>query len=169
MPGRCPDGRLTHNRAVATWEPPEISSAELSAMLRDQILTGELPPDARFPSDRWLRETYGVSRALIRNAVAVLRSEGLVVARQGKTSRVRPLFEKQPIDLTNVVRTDTRMPTRPERQRLDDDLPDGMHDGVPVFVVQRMDPNHPGRPDLWPAPELLPGDRWFMPGVPTQP
>lgn len=149
---------------MGTWEPPDISSAELAVVLRDQILTGKLAPGAPIPSDRWLQETHGVSRNLVRRAIATLRGEGLVVARQGKISRVRPLHDKQLIDLTGVVRVETRMPTEPERERLDDDLPDGLHDGVPVFVVYRTDPNHPEEPELWPPPELLPGDRWMLPG-----
>ncbi len=124
-------------------------------MLRDQILSGQLKPGARIPSDRWLRETHGVSRGLVRLAKAVLRAEGLVVTRQGQTSRVRRVFDKQSIDLTDVVRVETRMPTAPERERLNDDLPDGLDEGVAVFVVWRSDAAEP---------ELLPGDRWMLPG-----
>ncbi|MFG2046019.1 winged helix-turn-helix domain-containing protein [Micromonospora sp. NPDC048935] len=140
---------------------PSISSEELAALLRDQILSGELAPGARIPSDRWLCETHDVSRGLVRLAKAILRSEGLVVTRQGKTSRVRPLYDKEPIDLTNVVQVETRMPTAPERERLDDRLSGGFDDGVPVFVVWRLDPDEPESP---PKPELLPGDRWMLPG-----
>lgn len=74
------------------------------------------------------------------------------------------MHDKQPIDLTNAVRVETRMPTAPERERLDDNLPGGLNEGVPVFVVYRMDPERPDEPELWPPPELLPGDRWMMPG-----
>ncbi|MEV1315476.1 winged helix-turn-helix domain-containing protein [Micromonospora arborensis] len=140
----------------------QVRSADLAAQLRDQILTGQLPPGARIPSDRWLQETYGVSRNLVRAAIAVLRGEGLVVTRQGQTSRVRPEHVKQPIDLTNVVRVETRVPTAPERQKLDDTLPDGLDEGVAVFVVWRLDPAEPEQPA---QPELLPGDRWFFPGT----
>ncbi len=96
-----------------------------------------------------------MSRNLVRRALATLRGEGLVVARQGKTSRVRRLFDKQPINLAGVVRVETRMPTAPERVRLDDELPDGFGEGVPVFVVFRAGVD---------VPELLPGDRWVLPG-----
>lgn len=92
---------------------------------------------------------------MVRLAYATLRAEGLVVARQGQTSRVRPVYRKQPINLTGVVRVETRMPTAPERQRLDDDLPGGMSEGVPVFVVYRRGVEFP---------DLLPGDRWMLPG-----
>jgi DNA-binding GntR family transcriptional regulator len=140
---------------VIRRDPPEISSEELADALRDQIMSGQLGPGARVPSERWLRETHGVSRALVRLAVATLRNEGLVVTRRGQTSRVRPVYDKRPIDLTGVVRVETRMPTAPERERLDDVLPDGMSEGVPVFVVWRSGVD---------APELLPGDRWMLPG-----
>ncbi|MCG5464328.1 winged helix-turn-helix domain-containing protein [Micromonospora sp. MED01] len=136
-------------------EPPDVSSAELAAALRDQILTGVLPPGARLPSEKTLGQTHGVSRAMIRQALAILRGEGLVVTRQAHTTRVRPKRDKQPIDLAGVVRVETRMPTAPERQRLDDDVPGGFDAGIPVFVVYRVDAA---------APELLPGDRWLLAG-----
>ncbi len=124
-------------------------------MLRDQILTGQLAPGAPIPSDRWLQETHGVSRNLVRRAIGILRGEGLVVTRQAQTTRVRFVHDKQPIDLTNVVRVEVRMPTAPERERLDEDLPGGLNEGVPVFVVFRAGVD---------VPELLPGDRWLLPG-----
>ncbi|MGS2615162.1 winged helix-turn-helix domain-containing protein [Micromonospora sp. LZ34] len=133
-------------------EPPEVSSSELAALLRDQILSGELAPGARFHSDRWLQETYGVSRNLVRTAIAILRNEGLVVTRGGHTSRVRRVYDKQPIDPTGVTRLETRMPTAPER-----DLMDGpIEEGIPVWVVWR---------DGQAEPELLPGDRWYWSGA----
>ncbi|WP_413644740.1 GntR family transcriptional regulator [Micromonospora sp. RTP1Z1] len=50
---------------------PQVSSQELAALLREQILAGELPPGARIRSDRWLQETYGISRNLVRHAIAI--------------------------------------------------------------------------------------------------
>lgn len=132
-------------------EPPQVSSAELAAHLRDQILTGQLPAGARIPSDRWLQETYGVSRNLVRHAIATLRGEGLVVTRQGHTSRVRHEHPRQPVDMTGVVRVETRMPTAPER----DTMAEPPEDGVPVLVVWR---------DGAVEPHLLAGDRWSIPG-----
>lgn len=128
-----------------------VSSQELAALLRDQILTGQLPAGARIPSDRWLQETHGVSRNLVRRAIATLRGEGLVVTSQGQTSRVRQVFDKQPIDMAGVVRVEIRMPTEPEREA----MPAHVDEGVPVFVVWRSEAE---------GPELLPGDRWELPG-----
>lgn len=128
-----------------------VSSQELAALLREQILTGELAPGARVPSDRWLQETHGVSRNLVRRAIATLRAEGLVVTRQGQTSRVRQVFDKQPVDMTGVVRVEVRMPTGPEREA----MPGRVDEGVPVFVIWRAGVNEP---------ELRAGDRWELPG-----
>ncbi|WP_306317262.1 MULTISPECIES: GntR family transcriptional regulator [unclassified Streptomyces] len=57
--------------------------------LRDQILRGELAPGAQIPSQDELEQRFGASRATVRKAVAVLRSEGHVTSSQGKKSVVR--------------------------------------------------------------------------------
>ncbi|HEX8630787.1 MAG TPA: winged helix-turn-helix domain-containing protein [Catenuloplanes sp.] len=49
-----------------------------------QITTGELGPGDKLPSTSQLREQYGVSGTAIRNAMLVLRSQGLVEGHQGK-------------------------------------------------------------------------------------
>jgi GntR family transcriptional regulator, transcriptional repressor for pyruvate dehydrogenase complex len=52
-------------------------------LLRESILSGSLVPGEKLPSESQLIEAYGVSRTVIREAVAALRSDGLVEARQG--------------------------------------------------------------------------------------
>ncbi|QKW15480.1 winged helix-turn-helix domain-containing protein [Verrucosispora sp. NA02020] len=130
---------------------PPISSHELADLLRTQILNGQLKPGSAFPADRYLQETHSVSRTLVRAAVATLRSEGLVVTRQGQATRVRRVYDKQPIDLTDVTRVESRMPTAPDRDRMTVHV----DYGIPVWVVWRS-----GREQ----PDLLPADRWFLPG-----
>lgn len=56
--------------------------------LKDRILTGDLPPGARLPSENELIEEYGVSRTVVREAVTRLRAEGLVETFQGRGSFV---------------------------------------------------------------------------------
>lgn len=51
--------------------------------LRDKLLAGDLRPGDRLPTEKALSNTHGVSRAVVREAIAVLRADGLVVARQG--------------------------------------------------------------------------------------
>lgn len=59
--------------------------------IRSQILDGTLRADDRLPSETELIADYGVSRIVVRAAVEVLRSEGLVVKQQGRGSFVRAL------------------------------------------------------------------------------
>ncbi|SEM32818.1 DNA-binding transcriptional regulator, FadR family [Xaviernesmea oryzae] len=58
--------------------------------LRDQILSGAFPPGARLPSEAQLTQSYNVSRTVVREAIAVLRADLLVDARQGSGVYVRP-------------------------------------------------------------------------------
>jgi DNA-binding FadR family transcriptional regulator len=51
--------------------------------LRRQILSGELRPGDKLPSEAGLTQQFNVSRTVIREAVASLRADGLVEARHG--------------------------------------------------------------------------------------
>jgi GntR family transcriptional regulator len=57
--------------------------------LRTAILSGELAPGARLPSEQELIDGYGVARGTIRQAVNLLRSEGLVRTEHGRGTYVR--------------------------------------------------------------------------------
>ena len=57
--------------------------------LREQILSGELRPGDELPSERQLVDDWQVSRPTATRALAVLRVEGLVEARQGAGTFVR--------------------------------------------------------------------------------
>jgi DNA-binding FadR family transcriptional regulator len=52
--------------------------------LRQRILSGELPPGTRLPSERELTETFGISRTALRDALAALEGMGLVEAHVGR-------------------------------------------------------------------------------------
>ncbi|MBU2961387.1 FadR family transcriptional regulator [Citreicella sp. C3M06] len=65
--------------------------------LHKQILSGSYPPGARLPSEAQLTRDFGVSRTVIREAVASLRSDGLVEPRQG--AGVFALTPPTPVDL----------------------------------------------------------------------
>lgn len=56
---------------------------DLAETLRSQIKGGDYAPGDRLPSEAHLSETYGVSRTVIREAIAALRADGLVRPRQG--------------------------------------------------------------------------------------
>lgn len=57
--------------------------------IRDQIKSGELPPGAKLPSISQLCAKYEVSTQVIRSAMLVLRSEGLIEGHQGRGVYVR--------------------------------------------------------------------------------
>jgi GntR family transcriptional regulator len=63
---------------------------QVAADLREKITSGRLVPGERLPSERDLVENYGVSRPTVRDAVNVLRSEGLVTSEHGRGVFVRP-------------------------------------------------------------------------------
>jgi DNA-binding FadR family transcriptional regulator len=56
---------------------------ECVQQLTAQILSGKLAPGARLPTEQEMIAAMGVSRTVIREAVAALRAEGLVETRQG--------------------------------------------------------------------------------------
>ena len=56
--------------------------------LKDQILSGDLVPGAKLPSEAELIAAYGVSRTVVREAVSRLQAEGLVETFQGRGSFV---------------------------------------------------------------------------------
>jgi GntR family transcriptional regulator, transcriptional repressor for pyruvate dehydrogenase complex len=66
---------------------PIASEAKLSRRLFEQlageIRSGRLAPGARLPTEQALTRAARVSRTVVREAVAALRAEGLVITRQG--------------------------------------------------------------------------------------
>ncbi|MEU0565176.1 winged helix-turn-helix domain-containing protein [Nonomuraea sp. NPDC005983] len=57
--------------------------------LRTQIKTGSLGPGAALPSTAQLCQRYDVSASVVKAAISVLRTEGLIVGQQGKGVFVR--------------------------------------------------------------------------------
>ncbi|GAA2959144.1 GntR family transcriptional regulator [Streptomyces enissocaesilis] len=57
--------------------------------IRTQILTGRIKADERLPSEARLASHYAVSTPTLRNALAILQSEGLVEKIHGKGNFVR--------------------------------------------------------------------------------
>jgi DNA-binding FadR family transcriptional regulator len=51
--------------------------------ISNEISAGRLAPGARLPTEQELMEAMGVSRTVVREAVAALKADGLVVTRQG--------------------------------------------------------------------------------------
>jgi GntR family transcriptional regulator len=61
---------------------------QLLQLIRTRILSGELPPGARLPTEDELMQTYGLARGTVRKAIEQLGAEGLVQTIQGSGSFV---------------------------------------------------------------------------------
>jgi GntR family transcriptional regulator, transcriptional repressor for pyruvate dehydrogenase complex len=63
--------------------PPRNLTHALIERLSSEIRNGTLPPGARLPSEHDIMAAAGVSRTVVREAIAALRANGLVATRQG--------------------------------------------------------------------------------------
>ncbi len=63
--------------------------AEVAAMLRHQIMSGELSPGAQLPALRELTDQLGVARMTVVQAMNTLSDEGLIEKHSGKGTFVR--------------------------------------------------------------------------------
>lgn len=61
----------------------------IAAHIKQQILSQNLPPGTRLPSERELCQTFGASRVTVREAIKRLEGEGLVVLRPGSSGGVQ--------------------------------------------------------------------------------
>lgn len=68
---------------------------QLADVLREDINAGELAPGQRLPSETELIERYRVSRGTARDAIGLLRQEGLIIVEHGRGAYVRA--EVQPV------------------------------------------------------------------------
>jgi GntR family transcriptional regulator, transcriptional repressor for pyruvate dehydrogenase complex len=62
---------------------PEPISSEVTRRLLDYLISGQVHPGERLPSERQLAETLGVGRSHVRQAIKSLSVLGLIDARQG--------------------------------------------------------------------------------------
>ncbi|MCI0753164.1 FadR/GntR family transcriptional regulator [Teichococcus vastitatis] len=76
-------GAVPHGIELAPLAPPANLTAELVRRLAAEIRAGRLKPGDRLPTEQALMRQAGVSRTVVREAVAALRAEGLVLTRQG--------------------------------------------------------------------------------------
>jgi len=58
-------------------------TSDLVRMLSEDIRSGRIKPGEKLPTEQEIVRMSGVSRTVVREAVAALRAEGLVVTRQG--------------------------------------------------------------------------------------
>lgn len=89
-----PDDRLTNRKR----RPSLVEAA--CEHIRTSILSGERWPGSQLPTEAEFVDVLGVSRTVIREAVARLAAEGLVEARQGKGIFVSDTARYQAFQIT---------------------------------------------------------------------
>jgi GntR family transcriptional repressor for pyruvate dehydrogenase complex len=73
---------------LSPLDPPGNLAEQVMARLAADIRSGRLSPGARLPTEQALTSALGVSRTVVREAVAALRADGLVVTRRGSGAYV---------------------------------------------------------------------------------
>lgn len=106
---------------------------QLADLLRDRIRSGDIAPGASLPSELRLAQEHGLSRTSVRQAIAILRSEGLVIVEPPRGTFVKAIEPTETVTLRKGDTASARMPTPVERRELE------IGEGVPVLVVFRAD------------------------------
>jgi GntR family transcriptional regulator len=119
---------------------------QLADILREQIQSGALQPGQQLPSEGSLAQEYELGRNSVRQALALLRGEGLIVVKPRLGAYVRAARPIVTVSLGLGDRVSVRMPTDTERRRLD------IPGAVALLVVERASGEE----------ELHPGDRTVL-------
>ncbi|WP_214319546.1 GntR family transcriptional regulator [Nonomuraea sediminis] len=106
---------------------------QVADVLRAQIEEGELRPGDKLRNEDALAHEFGTGKATIRQALRLLRSEGLIDTENRRGSTVRTPPELTVVNLEKPARIKARMPTLKERTAL------GLPEGEPVLVVTYTD------------------------------
>jgi DNA-binding FadR family transcriptional regulator len=79
-------------------------ASRLADTLRKSIVAGQFPPGSKLPSEAQLTDAHGVSRTVVREAIAALRADRLVEARQGAGVFILdpPAMAPAPLAIDNV-------------------------------------------------------------------
>src|SRR5580698_3696867 len=88
--------RRQRERLLRPLDAPKSLSSEVIDRLAEQIMSGKLAVGAKLPSEQEMMKGMGVSRTVVREAVAALRARGLVITRQGAGAFVDRDVSRQP-------------------------------------------------------------------------
>ena len=84
-------------RALLTpLRPARNRTSEVIDRISGEIASGRLEPGARLPTEAEMMSAMGVSRTVVREAVAALKADGLVITRQGAGAFVAPDHARVP-------------------------------------------------------------------------
>jgi DNA-binding transcriptional regulator YhcF (GntR family) len=123
----------TMPRVHIDYDSGERVYLQIVRIIRDMIISGELPVGAQIPSGPQMKREWGVNRLTGAMAVEELRKAGLVKTKPGVGTFVAASPERQTVHLRAGDRVIARMPTEEERKRL------GTGYLTPVLVITRAD------------------------------
>lgn len=83
MASPAPDAPLSPSASPSAATPAARRSEAVHLALAARIRSGALAPGARLPTEKDLGAEFGVSRPMVREALARLKADGLVISRQG--------------------------------------------------------------------------------------
>ena len=121
------------SRMQIDYESGEKVYLQIARIIRDRIISGDLPVGAQIPSGNQMKQEWGVNRLTGAQAVEELRKAGLVVTRPGVGTFVAATPALQAVVMRPGDRVISRMPTEEERIRL------GTGYLTPVLVITRSD------------------------------
>ncbi len=105
---RVPDRLIQGSVPVAPSidpDDPRTVYQRIADDLRTQILSGDLGPGSPLPSEAKLIRQYGSSRGPVRQAINLLRSEGLIDSHQGRGVFVRRRPARRRLSIDGVADT----------------------------------------------------------------
>jgi len=110
---------------------------QIAAELREAIYSRELSPGDKLPSERELLARYGTAQGTVRQALEVLKREGLLVSVQGRGVFVRrqPLIYRH--GSTRYLRDQRPPASRPFQAETERE---GQHADQQVLSVERVEP-----------------------------
>ncbi|HEY0637627.1 MAG TPA: GntR family transcriptional regulator [Pseudonocardiaceae bacterium] len=121
----------------------------LADLLRRRIDSGQWPPGSRLPSETDLITEFASNRSMIRRALAVLRTDGLIITRPRHGSYVRPAIPPRTVHLPVAPgpghTVQARMPTADEARE------HHVPAGTPLLVVTYPD----GHTRYWRADRVV--------------
>lgn len=118
-----------------------VGYQELAEILRSRIVSGEIRPGQRLPSELTLSQTYGVASKTARAALSQLRQEGIAALARGYGVVVREPVEPEVIVADPGSTVSARTPTPRERDQYE------VPEGWPLLIVTSPD----GLMDLYSA------------------
>ena len=89
-----------HGDNFRSLVPPRNLKDELIDRLTAEIKSGALKPSDRLPTEQKMIAAFGVSRTVVREALAALRAEGLIDTRQGAGACVSRDMRRRPFRMS---------------------------------------------------------------------